>query len=86
MFTTTLAQEGHIVVVTVTYRLGAFSYLHDEANGMVNLGLKDQIMALRWVQRYITSFGGDPARVTIAGQSTGGHSVAAIIAQLRKEA
>ena len=53
MFTTTLAQEGHIVVVTVTYRLGAFGYLHDEANGMVNLGLKDQIMALRWVQRYI---------------------------------
>lgn len=76
----TLAQEGHIVVVSVSYRLGAFGYLHDEANGMVNLGLKDQIMALRWVQRYIAAFGGDPACVTIAGQSAGGHSVAAIIA------
>lgn len=75
-----LAQEGHIVVVSVSYRLGAFGYLHDEENGMVNLGLKDQIMALRWVQRNIGIFGGDPARVTIAGQSAGGQSVAAIIA------
>lgn len=76
----TLALEGHIVVVSASYRLGAFGYLHDEANGMVNLGLKDQIAALRWVQRYISAYGGDPARVTIAGQSAGGHSVAAIIA------
>ena len=76
----TLAQEGHIVVVSVSYRLGAFGYLHDEVNGMVNLGLKDQIVALRWVQQHIGAFGGDSTRVTIAGQSAGGHSVAAIIA------
>ncbi len=81
---TTLAQEGHIVVVTVSYRLGAFGYLHDEANGMSNLGLKDQLMALRWVQRYIDTFGGDPARVTIAGQSAGGHSVASLIAHTQE--
>lgn len=68
------------MVVSVSYRLGAFGYLHDEENGTVNLGLKDQIMALRWVQRNIGIFGGDPARVTIAGQSAGGQSVAAIIA------
>jgi len=75
-----LAEEGHIVVVAVSYRLGAFGYLHDEAGGMVNLGLKDQITALRWVQRHIAAFGGDPTRVTIAGQSAGGHSVATVIA------
>ncbi|MCT9111929.1 carboxylesterase family protein [Streptomyces mirabilis] len=76
-----LADKG-LVVVTFNYRSGAFGFLsmpelsaesgHD-ASG--NYGLLDQIAALRWVRRNISAFGGDPNRVTIAGQSAGGASV-----------
>ena len=52
-----LAEEGDIVVVTISYRLGAFGYLHDIDNRIVNLGLKDQIAALRWVRENISCFG-----------------------------
>lgn len=74
-----LCSQGNIVVVTISYRLGIFGYLHNHKNGAVNLGLKDQIAALRWVKAHIRSFGGDPENITLAGQSAGGHSVAAII-------
>ena len=79
-----LAEEGDIVVVTVSYRLGAFGYLHDVDNRIADLGLKDQVAALRWVRKYISCFGGDPDKVTLAGQSAGGHSVAAIISSWRE--
>ena len=63
-------QVGQIVLVTVNYRLGALSFLVTEwAQG--NLGLRDQIMALEWVQSNIAFFGGDSGRVTIFGQSAG---------------
>ncbi len=74
-----LAEEGDIVVVTISYRLGAFGFLHDVDRGIVNLGQKDQITALRWVRENISCFGGDPDKITLAGQSAGGHSVASII-------
>lgn len=74
-----LSEEGDLVVVTVSYRLGIFGYLYDPDQGIANLGLHDQMTALRWVHRYISSFGGDPQRVTLAGQSAGAHSIAAII-------
>lgn len=74
-----LAEEGDIVVVTISYRLGAFGYLHDVNHRIINLGLKDQIAALRWVRENISCFGGNPDKVTLAGQSAGGHSVASII-------
>ncbi len=74
-----LVEEGDIVVVTISYRLGAFGYLHDMDNRIVNLGLKDQIAALRWVRDNISCFGGDPDKITLAGQSAGGHSVASIL-------
>ena len=74
-----LAEEGDIVVVAISYRLGAFGYLHDMDNRIVNLGLKDQIAALRWVRENISCFGGDPDKITLAGQSAGGHSVASIL-------
>ncbi|XP_058807485.1 esterase B1-like [Phymastichus coffea] len=65
-----------IVLVTINYRLGVLGFLNFEdkvATG--NQGLKDQIMALRWVQKNIRNFGGDHNNVTIFGESAGGVSV-----------
>jgi para-nitrobenzyl esterase len=70
-----LAAEGRMVVVTVTYRLGVFGYLPPSTATAGNLGLLDQAEALRWVGREIRAFGGDPNRVTVAGQSAGADSI-----------
>ncbi|MCM3778418.1 carboxylesterase/lipase family protein [Microbacterium hydrocarbonoxydans] len=67
------ARDG-IVHVSINYRLGIDGFLH-LGEGHDNLGLRDQIAALEWVQRNIATFGGDPDRVTIMGQSAGGVSV-----------
>ena len=74
-----MAAEG-VVHVSINYRLGAFGFLslddgHAESN---NAGLLDQVSALRWVQRHIRSFGGDPSRVFLYGHSAGGESVMAL--------
>ncbi len=81
-----LARRG-IVVVTVSYRLGAFGFLaHPELSAETaqkssgNYGFLDQVAALQWVQRNIGAFGGDPDRVTIAGQSAGAMSVNILMA------
>lgn len=71
-----LVREQHVIVVTVTYRLGLFGYLGSGEGTPANLGLLDQIEALRWVNRNIESFGGNPKNVTIFGQSAGGDAVA----------
>jgi len=75
-----LVAEQRVVVVTVTYRLGLFGYLGDGPERPANLGLLDQLEALRWVRRNIAAFGGDPARVTLFGQSAGGDAVAHLLA------
>ena len=76
-----LAAAG-AVVVSINYRLGVFGYLaHPDLSAESpvgvsgNYGLLDQIAALTWIQRNIEAFGGDPANVTIAGESAGGLSV-----------
>lgn len=68
------ARDG-IVHVGINYRLGIDGFLH-LADGTDNRGLRDQVAALEWVQRNIAAFGGDPAHVTIFGQSGGAVSVA----------
>ena len=70
-----LATRGDVVVVTINYRLGVFGF-----SGRTNCGLRDQVVALQWVQACIASFGGDPAAVTIMGESAGGASVVALMA------
>jgi para-nitrobenzyl esterase len=71
-----LAVRGRIVVVTINYRLGALGFLADPALGEAgNYGLADQQAALRWIRDNAGAFGGDPTKVTIAGESAGGMSV-----------
>lgn len=81
-----LAQQG-AVVVTLNYRLGALGFFAHPAlaaeGNIANFGLLDQIAALRWVRHNIARFGGDPANVTIAGQSAGAESVLALFASPR---
>ena len=81
-----LAARG-MVLVSINYRLGILGYLaHPQLSAESpqrisgNYGLLDQIEALRWVQRNIAAFGGDPANVTIAGESAGGLSVMYLMA------
>jgi para-nitrobenzyl esterase len=78
---TALAQKG-VIVVTTNYRVGALGFLaHPQLdleslnNTSGNYGLLDQIAAMKWVQRNIGAFGGDPSRVTLFGQSAGGESI-----------
>jgi para-nitrobenzyl esterase len=75
----TLARNTGLVVVTVSYRLGILGFMPIPEFDAVNLGLHDQIAALRWVRQAIGAFGGDPRNVTVAGQSAGSHSIAIML-------
>jgi len=75
-----MVQSGNVIGVTINYRLGYlgfFAHPAIDAEGHLNgnYGLMDQQFALKWVQRNIGAFGGDPNRVTIFGESAGGQSV-----------
>jgi len=71
-----LLLEAGIVVVSINYRLGALGFFALEGSEITgNQGLKDQLMALRWIKQNIANFGGDPNRITIAGESAGAVSV-----------
>lgn len=72
-----LARDGDVVVVTLNYRVGALGFL---GLGEPNLGLQDQVAALRWVADEIASFGGDPENVTVFGESAGAGSIVALLA------
>ncbi|XP_039453731.1 juvenile hormone esterase-like [Culex pipiens pallens] len=71
-----LLMENKIIVVTMNYRLDVLGFLrYPKFNITGNYGLKDQHAALKWINRYIEFFGGDPNRVTLMGQSAGASSV-----------
>ncbi len=80
-----MARKG-MVVVAIQYRLGIFGFLASHAlsgvfeeEGKGNYGIEDQICALRWTRENIKAFGGDPDRITIAGQSAGAMSVQCLL-------
>lgn len=86
----TLAARGDVVVVTLNYRVGALGFAHlapwlsgAPAGTALNLGLQDQIAALRWVRGEIAAFGGDPDRITVFGESAGAGSLTALLAMPR---
>lgn len=86
-FVRNLNGDEDVVMVTVNFRLGIFGSLNlsglegytDEYKDAINLNILDQIQALKWINENISSFGGDPDKVTIFGQSAGGGAVAALL-------
>jgi para-nitrobenzyl esterase len=80
------AASGQVVLVTLNYRLGALGFLELGATGddrdrsAGNAGILDQLAALRWVSENISSFGGDPTRVTVFGESAGAMSIGVMLA------
>ncbi len=84
---TNFARDG-VVLVSINYRLGALGFMAHPAltkaagaqTPLGNYGVEDQIAALKWIRRNIKSFGGDPANVTIAGESAGGMNVLTLMA------
>ncbi|XP_033741434.1 para-nitrobenzyl esterase-like isoform X2 [Pecten maximus] len=82
-----LARDTNIVYVSMNYRLQAFGFMaldilsqNSKTNTSGNYGHMDQILALKWVQENIRNFGGDPSKVTLFGQSSGGTSVMVLLA------
>ena len=80
---TPLARKG-VVIVTLNYRVGVLGFLAhpelDREGPSGNYGLQDQLAALRWVKANIAKFGGDPANVTLFGESAGAHAVGILMA------
>jgi para-nitrobenzyl esterase len=73
------AANGDVVVVSINYRLGALGFLCLPGVSGGNLGLLDQVAALRFVRDNIAAFGGDPDNVTVVGQSAGASSIAILM-------
>lgn len=78
---TPLAKRGNVVVVIINYRLGplGFLYLPDAPNFSANVGLLDQIEAIKWVKENIQHFGGDPRNITLFGESAGAGSICCLL-------
>lgn len=86
-----LSELGDVVIVTVNYRIGAFGFLDlssfstEDTVFESNLGLRDMIAGLEWVQRCVESFGGDPTNVTVFGESSGGASITTLMTSPKAE-
>ncbi|KAF9437351.1 hypothetical protein BGZ76_001117 [Entomortierella beljakovae] len=79
-----LVSRGGVVVVTINYRLGLLGWMENDSafpksSVPGNQAFRDQILALKWVQKNIASFGGDPSRVTVFGESAGATSIRALL-------
>ncbi|KAF9993811.1 hypothetical protein BGZ79_001479 [Entomortierella chlamydospora] len=79
-----LVSRGGVVVVTINYRLGMLGWMENDAAWSKssvpgNQAFRDQMLALQWVQKNIASFGGDPNRVTVFGESAGATSIRALL-------
>lgn len=74
-----LGETGELVIVSLNYRVGFLGFGAQGDDLPSNLGVRDVIAALEWVQRNIRAFGGDPARVTVMGESAGGFIAAALM-------
>jgi carboxylesterase type B len=72
----TFARDGDVVAISINYRLGPLGFL--SGVGDANVWLTDQIAALQWIVANVAAFGGDPACITLAGQSGGAFSIAAL--------
>lgn len=81
-----VVDDGDVVLVTINYRLGGLGFLdltgvpQGDAPVDSNLAVRDVMLALEWVQTHIAAFGGDPARVTVFGESAGGGIVSTLLA------
>jgi len=81
-----LARRGDVVIVTVNYRLGPFGFLRGKELGLDSTGneaILDQIAALEWVRDEIAAFGGDPANVTVFGNSAGAVNIGCMLTMPR---
>ncbi|KAG0207877.1 hypothetical protein BGX28_001026 [Mortierella sp. GBA30] len=80
-----IASRGQVVVVTINYRLGLLGFLERVDAGINrstlpgNQGVRDMLVALKWVQSHIADFGGDASKVTIFGESAGGHAIRTLL-------
>ena len=78
-----LARDGNVIVVSVSYRLGAFGFLYTEERSTLSkkapCGIEDVIKAFEWVRDNIEAFGGDPTNVTASGHSSGGYAVQTLL-------
>ena len=81
-----LSERGDVVVASLNYRLGIFGFVDvgvlggDAYDGSENNGIRDQILALRWIRQNAGRFGGDPRNVTVFGESAGSADISAILA------
>lgn len=75
-----LASRGDVIVVTPNYRLGTFGFLSVNNQASGNYALSDLITCLKWIQANAATFGGDPTKVTVFGQSAGGQLVDSLLA------